>query len=416
MTKVTNPTSTTTNAIPVMMRIARNSASIGPANVDPASGSHQRMRLSSRLVRGEGEVGRLTLGSRDRHGRRLCAELLMPCFDRIRSRRQSLDREAAVRPGDRVKRIGPHTDVRVHPTVHVALEIDHHLGRRERHRLRHAGVGLAHIERPVLLRDGLDVMQEWIGILDFDGLPHHDAKDVRMVAAAVLVQHHGSRGCREGLTRGDAGTDVHEHVRERVGGTSHHILLGGRRRVLRLTCRLFAHVDRRVARRRAGEFDLAGDRPTRGRDFRPWWCRLYSAAVSFAAHGEQEHPTHHAEDSAFHCCLRYEVFCCARHTTSMPNPRVSIMASTGEMNTRAGTGSSRAREYHVLMAMRVPCSPLDPSHAKNATGMARPVRKGSWLAVSGEASARVNTTRHWPWSYAACAPTPLLLTGSKRSM
>src|SRR6266542_2968855 len=68
------------------------------------------------------------------------------------------------------------------------------------------------------------------------------------------------------------------------------------------------------------------------------------------------------------------------------------------------------------MAMRVPCSPLDPSHAKNATGMARPVRKGSWLAVSGEASPRVNTTRHWPWSYAACAPTPPLLTGSKRSI
>src|SRR6266704_2847205 len=61
----------------------------------------------------------------------------------------------------------------------------------------------------------------------------------------------------------------------------------------------------------------------------------------------------------------------------MPNPRVSTIARTGEMNTRAGTGSSRARKYHVLTAMRVPCSPLDPSHAKNATGMARPVRNGN---------------------------------------
>src|SRR5206468_6507534 len=72
---------------------------------------------------------------------------------------------------------------------------------------------------------------------------------------------------------------------------------------------------------------------------------LGRALTAFAAHGEQEHPAHHAEDSACHCCLRYEVFCCARHTTSMPNPRVSTMASTGEMNTRAGTGSSRSEEH-----------------------------------------------------------------------
>src|SRR5467141_3784930 len=157
---------------------------------------------------------------------------------------------------------------------------------------------------------------------------------------------------------------------------------------------------------RPGEFDLAGDRPSGYRNIRCGGrrlgcrrCRLNGAAVSLAAHGEQEHPTHHVEDSAVHCCLRYEVFCCARHTTSMPNPRVSIMASTGEINTRAGTGSSRARKYQVLMAMRVPYSPLDPSEAKNATGMARPVRNGSWLAVSVEARARVKTTRHWPWSY-----------------
>src|SRR2546425_1156539 len=246
-----------------------------------------------------------------------------------------------------------------------------------------------------------------------------------MVAAAVLVQHHGGRGCREGLTHGDADTDVHEHVRERVGRTSHHILLGGRRRVLRLTCRFFGHVDRGIARRGAGKLDLAGDRPTSCRNIRSGdrrldcrRCRLYGAPVALTAHGEQEHPTHHVENSAVHCCLplRYEVFCCARHTTSMPNPKVSTMARTGEINTRAGTGSSRARKYHVLMAIRVPCSPLDPSDAKNATGMARPVRNGSWLAVSVEASARVRTTRHWPWSYTAWAPGPAPDRGSKRSI
>src|SRR5207249_752961 len=39
-----------TNAIPVMIVIARNRPSTSPANVEPLSGSHQCMRLSPRLV------------------------------------------------------------------------------------------------------------------------------------------------------------------------------------------------------------------------------------------------------------------------------------------------------------------------------------------------------------------------------
>src|SRR6267154_1925221 len=246
---------------------------------------------------------------------------------------------------------------------------------------------------------------------------------MRVVATAVLVEDDGRRGRRERLTGRDAGLHVDEHVGERVGRPGDDVLLGGRRRVLRLARRLFAHVDRQVLGRDAGELDLPCDRPAGRRSggcgFGSWgrgWSRLHVTLAALTAHGEQEHPTHHAEGSAVHCCLRYEVFCCARHTTSMPNPRVSTMASTGEMNTRAGTGSSRARKYQVLIPIRVPCSPLDPSHAKNATGMARPLRNGSWLAVSAEASARVKTTRHWPWSYTVCAATPALASGSNRSI
>src|SRR2546430_5071903 len=44
-----NPTSTSTNAMPVMIKIARNRPSIGPVNVEALSGSHQRMG-SPRLV------------------------------------------------------------------------------------------------------------------------------------------------------------------------------------------------------------------------------------------------------------------------------------------------------------------------------------------------------------------------------
>jgi len=40
-----------------------------------------------------------------------------------------------------------------------------------------------------------------------------------------------------------------------------------------------------------------------------------------------------------------------------------------EMNTPGGVGRSSARKYQVLTAMREPCSPLEPSQAKNAIGM-----------------------------------------------
>src|SRR5205823_10941469 len=134
-TNVTNPTSTTTSAIPVMIRIARNSPSMGPAKVEAAGGSHQCMRrVLLALVRGESEVGRLALGARHGNCRRLCAELLMPRFDGVRPRRQALDREAAVRARHGVEGIGPHIEERFHPAVHIALKVHHYLGCRERAR------------------------------------------------------------------------------------------------------------------------------------------------------------------------------------------------------------------------------------------------------------------------------------------
>src|SRR5213082_2086806 len=96
-----NPTSTSTNAIPVMIKIARNRPSIGPVNVEALSGSHQRMGLSSvSSLGGEAEVRRLRLAPRHRHGRGLHAVLLVPGLDRVGPGRETLDREAAVRARD----------------------------------------------------------------------------------------------------------------------------------------------------------------------------------------------------------------------------------------------------------------------------------------------------------------------------
>src|SRR3989475_10437720 len=120
----TSPASTSTNAIPVMIRIAMNNPSIGPANVDPFSGSHQCMVQppSFSSLRCEREVLCLRLAPGHRHGGGLCPVLLMPRLDRIRPRRQPLDREAAVRAAHAVERVRQDAEPRMHPAVHVALE------------------------------------------------------------------------------------------------------------------------------------------------------------------------------------------------------------------------------------------------------------------------------------------------------
>src|SRR3989440_13053936 len=100
-----SPTSTSTNAIPVMIRIAMNRPSTSPANVEPLSGSHQFIGLSSvGSLGGEAEIRRLRLAPRHRHGGGLRAVLLVPGLDGVGAGRKPLDREAAVGPRDREER------------------------------------------------------------------------------------------------------------------------------------------------------------------------------------------------------------------------------------------------------------------------------------------------------------------------
>src|SRR5437763_16195710 len=125
-----NPTSTSTNAMPVMIRIARNRPSIGPVNVEALSGSHQCIGLSSvSSFTREAEVRRLGLASRHRHAGGLRAVLLMPRLDRVRPGRQTLEREAPVRAAHAEERMRQHGQPRMHPAVHVALERHHHFRR-----------------------------------------------------------------------------------------------------------------------------------------------------------------------------------------------------------------------------------------------------------------------------------------------
>src|SRR5690348_10320789 len=140
---------------------------MSPTNVDAPGGSIQLRKLPmSGLRTAEGEVGRLGLAGADGDRRRLYAELLVPCLDRVRARRKILDRERSVVARCRIERVREHADPRVHPTVYVALEGYHHFGLRERPRRRHARLRLADVERTIVLRHRLDVVQDVVAVLD----------------------------------------------------------------------------------------------------------------------------------------------------------------------------------------------------------------------------------------------------------
>ena len=64
--------------------------------------------------------------------------------------------------------------------------------------------------------------------------------------------------------------------------------------------------------------------------------------------------------------MNEEPKCKAKYTAP---PREQIV-EVNPNGTLAEVALSSARKYHVLTAMREPCSPLEPSHAKNASGIA----------------------------------------------
>src|SRR5207244_7398638 len=111
------------------------------------------------------DARRLAVRPRDRYRRRLGPVDLGPGLDRVGPGRQALDRETAVRARDGVEGMGQDAEVGLHPTVHVALQWHHHLGRAERARRRH-GRRLADVEGEVLNALRLDVVENTVGVFD----------------------------------------------------------------------------------------------------------------------------------------------------------------------------------------------------------------------------------------------------------
>src|SRR5207249_3058080 len=145
----------------------------------------------------------------------------------------------------------------------------------------------------------------------------------------------------------------HEHVGERAVRVDDHRLLGGRRRVLGLALRLLAHVDRGIGGLRPGELHLPRHRR----------CTL-AVGRRLPRPGGERHDQHRRRDrrygtelthrASLEVLVRYTPQArlrppappappaparrCARTATSMPSPRVTAMATTGERYTRGGVG------------------------------------------------------------------------------
>src|SRR5690242_7230967 len=337
---------------------------MSPTNVDAPGGSIQLRKLPmSGLRTAEGEVGRLGLARADGDGLRLRAQLLVPCLDRVRARGEILDRERSVVARRRIERMGQDADPGVHPTVHVALEGHHHFRLRERPRRRHPRLRLADIERTILLRHCLDVVQDVVAVLDENLLIDHRAEHARMIEAAVLVDLHGRRWRGVRRTGGKSALHVHEHVAE-LAVVHDELRIGWRRRVLALAGTLLTHVDRGILWCSAGEMNDAGNGCVAGwtggtaaagasrlRDGTIAAARAratLTATTSPNACGQDHRAKHHSSHRSSMWVESFAPpplpFCSrrwARVTSNIPKPAESAIIAIGATNTRVGVGTSR---------------------------------------------------------------------------
>src|SRR2546425_3792930 len=174
----------------------------------------------------------------------------------------------------------------------------------------------------------------------------------------------------------ETGLHVDEHVREGAVGIHDDRFVRRHALVLGLALGLLGHVDLRHGGLGAGELHFAADGPAAlrrgGRLTRPRREAQGQHHTRRCHSSKLPHPASSMRVLHAYTPERAAPRRWARRTTTSPRPSVTSIANTGEMNTPGGVGRSSARKYQVLTAMREPCSPLEPSQAKKAIGIARP--------------------------------------------
>src|SRR5258708_183511 len=225
--------------------------SITGNNSPPRKDGRQCSVLSSGFER---RVDRLAVLGRQSDFLRLLAELFMDECDGVIAWRQALNLKLAIRPGDREEGALGDVDEHPHPRMLVALHGQHDFFAREILLERCGLRGLRFVPLTVVLRSGMNIVCGGIAVDDLDGLPGHYTENVRMIAAATLIEREGLLGDVEGAAA-QALLDVNEDVREMTVRDDY--ILGD---VCAFAGGILAHVNLRGLGGSAIEFHNADDR------------------------------------------------------------------------------------------------------------------------------------------------------------
>src|SRR5258708_32731768 len=153
--------------------------------------AHAIKRNVSRLESGVHRF-RILGGQGDFHG--LFAQLFVDEGQRVIARRQTLDFKLAVWSGYSVERALGYVEEHAHPRVLVALNGQHDFFAGKIF-LERGGPGrLGLVPLTIVLGSGMNIVGRGIAVDDLDGLTGDNAKHMRMVLAAALIESDGILG------------------------------------------------------------------------------------------------------------------------------------------------------------------------------------------------------------------------------
>src|SRR5262245_27991151 len=135
----------------------------------------------------------------------------MPSLNRVGSRWDFVDFERTHSAAHCKIRIRHYTDVRVHPVVHIAFEVQHHFFVLRLELINQTGPRLRDIEAVSLAREAVHIVQKSIAVFDLNGLPHAGTDDAWKIDASVLIDRYGLSGNRR---LGEVSFEPYENIRK----------------------------------------------------------------------------------------------------------------------------------------------------------------------------------------------------------
>src|SRR5579859_144591 len=181
----------------------------------------------------------------------------MPSRNGVSPRRHVLESKAAVLASDLIIGVIEYGDIRLHPWVDVALHGNGNLGTREALHDRLSSRRLGFIPFAIVLGDGVDVVGGHVRIDDGQRLACLQGQNVRMILAALLVDHHRS-GLRRERIRAEVALEVDDYILQCAAIAGNDVFCGCRRGMRLGAIGFGGHIDVLGLGGRAIELDGSG--------------------------------------------------------------------------------------------------------------------------------------------------------------